>query len=117
MDQTKQVLRTDHAAQQAVERYGFAPNFGQLIQKIQRDEAKLVALVEQGRLVYDVPVRHARNDVRMRVVVDSTRSYVVTILPNEFDATKRIAAKEKQRKKAFFRGFEHDDESCNTVGS
>jgi hypothetical protein len=115
MDLTKH-LRTDHAVSQALARYGFVPHWNDVMQRILRHEAKLVALSGQGRLIYDVPVRHERSKVVVRVVVDAARTYVITVLPDEFRSVlKRMADKDKRRKQKYFREAEDDDDFAVTV--
>lgn len=100
-----------HAAQRAQERLGFVPRFKNVMQKIQQGKARLVGVTDQ-RPVYDVPYKHPHGgDVTVRVLLDETKKYVMTVLPSRWETSdQRLQDKAKLRRKEFFKRFESDEE-------
>jgi len=78
-------VRTLHALERAKERLGFVPNFKHLIASIKAGRATEVHDATRHlddakfRFIYDVPYG-ART---IRVVVDASKSFVVSVLPPE----------------------------------
>src|SRR4051812_30107620 len=105
----QQGLRS-HAAVQAARRLGVVVEPQRLLRSIQAGDADFVSLGHDGRLIYDVPyVAESGATVIVRALVNAEKTYVISVLPNEFRA-EQYQRREKQRKKAFFRGFEGDDD-------
>jgi hypothetical protein len=118
--------RQSHAEQRAVERYGQELSMRLVAQIVQGGQANAIAPGHQGCTFYDVPYkRHAggRGPEVVRVLMSPDKCHVITVIHTQTplpvqawkNKLKKMDDQNGQRKKAFFRGFESDEEDCVTV--
>jgi hypothetical protein len=121
------VAMTAHAYERIKERIAFKQPVSidawakDLLRSIQRGEAELVRPTKGcDRFVYDVQTNTPAYTGTVRLVVDSTKSFVISVVPpiDKFEVTKRWK-KEKaeakgQRKREFHRSLRMENDDADT---
>lgn len=110
-----------HAATRAVERYGRQFDLAKISRMVRSGRAKFYAPTHDGCTFYDVPYEEAGSVTTVRVLMNADNKFVITVVPpqsaNEVyrERGQQIQDSNARRKRAFFRGFQDDEEDCVTA--